>query len=67
VELAAGAVEHMDAMEGIAATPALSDGSSSLSELPAAPGPIQEPALEVAAEPAEYEKAPTPEMKQSLH
>jgi hypothetical protein len=62
VELAAGAVEHMDEMEGITATPALSDGQSSLSELPTTPASIQESAGEVAAEPAEYEKAPTPEM-----
>jgi hypothetical protein len=51
VELAAGAVEHMDEMEGITATQALSDGQSSLSELPTTPASIQEPVPEVAAEP----------------
>jgi hypothetical protein len=62
VELAVGAVEHMDEMEEITATQALSEGQSSLSELPTTPASIQEPAPEVAAEPQEYEKAPTPEM-----
>ena len=59
-ELAAGVVEHMDMMEGIAMTPTLSEGQSELTDYPTTPTTIREPAPEDAAELGEIRRPQPP-------